>query len=351
MTAWGRSDRRVLLDCRYLHLGGAGRATELLLRGLQRIAPPGRWLLWGAESVRPQLWDGAEHVGCSRQPTSWWGQRELFAVPPHDAAVYMHQIRPLRLEPSVTLMHDTIPLRHGGSRPARAAKRTFLRASSAASSLVLTVSDYSRSCLLRDLGMARERLRVVRYPVDDAMAARVDALRSARAPRDRLLYVGRFAPHKDLQRLLDAFSRTSFRASGGELLVAGGSRTDCERMERLVTVRGLDNVRVEGHLPQPDLEELYATSAALVMPSLEEGFGLPVWEALCCGLPVCASDGGALRELVAGRGVVFRAGSADDMARAVDAAVASDPAEPPVEPSVEEFAASFVDALAALPAR
>jgi glycosyltransferase involved in cell wall biosynthesis len=64
---------------------------------------------------------------------------------------------------------------------------------------------------------------------------------------------------------------------------------------------------------------LYATSLFLVQPSLEEGFGLPAWEAISCGLPVCVSDGGSLPEVSRGFAEPFPAASVVAMSAAIDA--------------------------------
>jgi glycosyltransferase involved in cell wall biosynthesis len=80
------------------------------------------------------------------------------------------------------------------------------------------------------------------------------------------------------------------------------------------------------------------------VPSLEEGFGLPAWEAICCGLPVAASNGGSLPEATHGLAEMFRPTNEAELAAAVDRAAE---AAPPVlrdAPTIAEFAAEFVTA-------
>ena len=95
------------------------------------------------------------------------------------------------------------------------------------------------------------------------------------------------------------------------------------------------DVTVLGRRPQPELEELLATAIALVQPSLEEGYGLPVQEALFAGVPVAAARAGALPEVAAGRAELFDPYDLDDIARAIDAAAVSS-ARPdfPIEPAL-----------------
>src|SRR4051812_3765265 len=91
------ADRTVVLDCRCLGMGGAGRVLELLLREFQETAPPGRWVLWGRpERVEPLRFAGADLAPTDVNPLSIWGQRSIAAIPKGDVVVYMHQIRPLR---------------------------------------------------------------------------------------------------------------------------------------------------------------------------------------------------------------------------------------------------------------
>lgn len=336
-------DATVLLDCRWLGIGGAGRATELLLRGLQRSEPPGTWLLWGPALVRRFLWPGAEWRPSSTPPVRLWGQRDLIRVPACDVAIYMHQIRPLRPGRSVTLIHDTIPLRHGGSLPRRLLTRSYFRTVARLSTRILTVSEHSRACIERDLLVPPSRIRVVHYPIDDDMVVRVRALRERLPQREVAVYVGRFAPHKNLGGLFAAFSRTRFRQLGGRLLLAGGSPSEAADLRMFIEQHGLDHVSVQGPCSQEILEEIYATSRLLILPSFEEGFGLPPWEALACGLPVCISDGVPWARELSAEVHLFPARSISAMAAAIDRAAERGASTVVRGPGVAAFARVFVD--------
>ena len=338
------ANTRVLLDCRWIGLGGAGRTTELLLEGLVQVQPPGRWTLWGPPAVEAFLWERAGWAASRHSPLAWSGQRDVLGLPHHDVVIYMHQIRPLRPGPSITMIYDTIPL-HFGPPAMRRLKRAYLRAVGRVSSRILTVSDYSRRCIEQDLGIDAARIGVVHFPVDQGLAARVRELRDRLPLQDVALYVGRFAPHKNLRMLIEAFGATRFRRGGGRLLLIGGTPTEVRDLRAFVESGGHGAISVEGTGPQNRLDEAYATSRLLVMPSLEEGFGLPVWEALACDLPVCVSDGGALPEIT--RGVVesFPARSVEAMTAAIDRAARERPGPPArlQAPTVGVFAGAFVD--------
>ena len=344
MSLTGRS---IVIDCRWLGLGGAGRVTELLLRGLRELAPRGQWLLWGGAQLEGYVWSGATVVHARHPPTAMLGQRSTFSLPAHDLVVYMHQIRPLLTGPCATVILDTIPIRYGGSRITRMLKKRFLRQIARSSRLILTFSLFSRECIERDLKVAPSKIIFLKIPFDTEFRDRVAHVREREERRNVAFYVGRFSSHKNVQHLAVAFSRSRFAHEGGVLRLVGGSSKEVTQLEAFIRRRGIRQVNVEGPCPQSELEELYATSRLLIQPSLEEGFGLPVWDAMCCGLPFCTSDGGSLPEIAGEHGYVFPARSVNEMVRGIDAVTTDDYKAMQVTKAVstKEFASSFVEAL------
>jgi glycosyltransferase involved in cell wall biosynthesis len=317
------AENTVVIDCRWLGISGAGRTTELVLRGLGEDPPPGRWLLWGPESKAGALaWPGAEVRAIEDDPRLLAGQRHAFAVPRGDVHVFLHQQRPLRHLPSVTFVYDTIPLRYSSGPGLRVLKKAFLRRIARTSERIVTISEHSRACIVRDLGVPPEKVALIRFPFDDAFADRVLRLRAVSPRIENALFVGAFLPHKNIPRLLEAFGATAFCRDGGRLVLVVATQAQADALSgRLDHVqRGF--VHIRHSCSQGDLEHLFATSLFLVQPSLEEGFGLPAWEAMCSGLPVCVSDGGALPEVTAGFAEPFPAGSVPAMTAALDATAA-----------------------------
>jgi glycosyltransferase involved in cell wall biosynthesis len=325
----GLDGRRIVLDCRWLGLGGAGTVTELLLGELRGTPAPGTWVLWGKpERTEPLRPAGAELAPWSGDPRALAGQRDILRVPHGDVVLYGHQIRPLRPGRSVTVIHDTIPLRHGGTAASRRLKRAFLRGAARLSRRVLTDSEFSRECIERDLGVHRDRISVMTFPPDAQRSARVARLRDELGQEERLLYLGRFAPHKNLERLSLAFAGTAFAARGGTLLLVGGWDDETEHMRAWVAEQGLRGIEVRPACADEEVDRLLATSRALVLPSLEEGFGLPAYEAAASGLPVAASRTGAMASLSADDAVLFDPLSTDAIRAALDEAVGRPPHAP-----------------------
>ncbi|MEO1080890.1 MAG: glycosyltransferase family 4 protein [Pseudomonadota bacterium] len=180
---------------------------------------------------------------------------------------------------------------------------------------VVTVSERSRTDIARDFQRPLDQVDLVYNGIDTAVfRPNADIQRS-----DRLLIAtaSADAPLKGLRYLLEAYERLLPRFPDLELLVVGrpqpGGKTD-----RLLDALGIrDRVRFISGISTGELVRHYARATLAVVPSLYEGFGLPAGEAMACGLPVVATDGGALPEIVADAGVVVPAADSDTLASAI----------------------------------
>ena len=319
-TGYGRA--AVCVDCRWLGIWGAGRITELLLRGLHEDPPEVPYALWGKpEALAPFVWRGASVIPDGGDPRTWFGQQAWSRIPEAGVVLFGHQ-RPLRRVPSVTWLFDTIQLRYDAA--AVGARRAYLRRLAAVSDAVLTISRHSHASIEADLGVDPRRIAVVTPPVDWERADRVRARREQSAARAPIaLFVGRFALHKNLPALVEAFEKTDFRAAGGRLVLVGGAPGEVREVVDSIRPGQEVWVDVRGHTSDEDLDALLAEATLLVQPSLEEGFGLPVAEAMAAGVPVCVSDGGALPEVVGDLATPFPARSVEAMAASIDATAAA----------------------------
>lgn len=212
---------------------------------------------------------------------------------------------PFSFVPDVVTIHDILFETHPDLFKGAFSDRsvTLIRRSAKRARVVLTVSDFSRRALLERYGLPQDKVIVTPNAVDP------DVFRPAAAEpagfRERygldgpyLLSVGRIEPRKNLPRLIRAFSRARERLGGRVRLVIAGqadfrSREVFEEAERQPEA----SVKFLGPVPDRDLPSLYNLAEALAYPSLAEGFGIPVLEALSCGTPVLASPRGALPEV------------------------------------------------------
>jgi glycosyltransferase involved in cell wall biosynthesis len=165
---------------------------------------------------------------------------------------------------------------------------------------ILAPSESTRRDIVRLLGIDPARIRVIPYAASSRFCPAAADLRilearhGVRAPY--FLYVGTLEPRKNLARALRAFSRISPSLPDHSFVLAGQRGWKYE--EVLAAAARLDGrVRFLDYLTEEELPGLYAGATALVYPSLYEGFGLPVVEAMACGTPVITSRTSSLGEV------------------------------------------------------
>ncbi|MBZ5635713.1 MAG: glycosyltransferase family 4 protein [Acidobacteriia bacterium] len=180
--------------------------------------------------------------------------------------------------------------------------RMLLWAAVHRSDRLIAVSEATRSDLLRYYRFLKERIpkervSVIAHGVEPAFS-RLDRSHT----ESYLLCVSTLHPHKNLPRLIRAYGR---KERDFPLILAGLRGFHTETIERLIEEMGLqDSVQITGWVPREKLYSLYERARAFVYPSMFEGFGMPVLEALAAGVPVACSDIPPLRE-VAGDAALF----------------------------------------------
>lgn len=212
----------------------------------------------------------------------------------------------------VTTIHDLhyklVPEAHFGVLSL--GMRVLIPASARRSHRIVAVSHATARDLETHLRIPHEKIDVVQQGVNQQEPAEPTPEPRLRSQlqlgqRPILLCVAAKRPHKNLIRLVEAHARLD-RASR-PVLVLPGYPTPHERelTNRARELGTLEHLRLPHWLAQADLEGLYAAAAALVFPSLYEGFGLPVLEAMRRGVPVGCSDRGSLPEVAGGAALLF----------------------------------------------
>ena len=176
---------------------------------------------------------------------------------------------------------------------------------------LIAVSEATRSDLLCFYHIPEERVIVVHHGVEPAFS-RLDRSQ----PEDYLLCVSTLHPHKNLPRLIRAYGR---KKRDFRIILAGLRGFHAESIERETRELGLqDSVQITGWVPREQLYSLYARARAFVYPSMFEGFGMPVLEALAAGIPVACSDIPPLREVADDAALFFDPLSEDAIASAME---------------------------------
>ena len=161
---------------------------------------------------------------------------------------------------------------------------------------VATSSAYSAAVLGRYLRFAANKVRVI--PLGVSPAFRPPQATPAAQPSPYLLYVGAFKAHKNLTTLLAAFARIRERLPDHRLVLVGPSQWSYPELDQAIAdLRLADAVQVRGFVPEAELPALYAGASMFVLPSLYEGFGLPVLEAMACGTPVVCTNATSVPEV------------------------------------------------------
>ena len=252
--------------------------------------------------------------------TQWWDQVSLSRALAADGVSVLlspYYKGPLVAPcPVVLTVHDLFFIGYPGrSRPLYDATMTALaRLYAGRARAIVADSDYSKRAIVARLGVRPAKVAVI--PV--ALGAEFTPVGPSDAVTLRyaiaspyILYVGNFLPHKNLPRLLRAYAALPGTLGAGHALVlAGGDRVGRPALEALAARLGVaGRVVFPGLIDDRDLPALYSGASLAVLPSLEEGFGLPALEAMACGTPVVASSRGALPEVVGDAGLIVDAES------------------------------------------
>jgi glycosyltransferase involved in cell wall biosynthesis len=196
--------------------------------------------------------------------------------------------------------------------------------------IIITPSEYSRRSIVELLGVPEDRVLVVphgvtgslREPADPARLAEVRSRLGVRKPY--LLFVSKLDPLKNIDILLSVFARVREQLDV-QLVLAGPAGWYLPVLERRAAELSVsDDVHFLGHVSDEALHALYWGAEAMVFPSLFEGFGLPVLEAMACGTPVVCSDHCSLPEVAGDAAMLVDPTDVDALAAGVLRVVSDD---------------------------
>ncbi len=234
----------------------------------------------------------------SRAQWAWGEVQGVARAARHHGADLIHSpanFGPFRTSvPLVVTLHDMLAHKRPEFLPSRSGAiptKVLITGAARAASHIITVSESASADIQSILRIPRERISVVRPGSSGAAAASEPAERE----RGRIFSLGNRMPHKNFPRLVEALSHIP-EADRPRLTISGSHGAD--PLTEVVSRFGLEEwVDLRGWLTREELDGLYDTSTAVVFPTLFEGFGLPVLEAMERGCPVLCSDLPVLREV------------------------------------------------------
>jgi glycosyltransferase involved in cell wall biosynthesis len=242
----------------------------------------------------------------------------------------------------IVTLHDVIADHHPELIFPNARSKFFWKAKQYAAirqaDVIATVSEYSKREIIdyfkldeSDLRIISEAARPVFSVLNSNGRMAVELERHRINPGERfLLYVGGISPHKNLAALIAAFAEIAAGDDPLKLVLVGDYKDDpffsaYPGLKKQVDELGLqDRVIFTGFIPDEELAYLYNAATLVVLPSFEEGFGLPAIEAMACGTPVAASNCGSLPEVLGDAGRFFDPHDRNDIARAIDQVLADE---------------------------
>ncbi len=321
---------------------GIGRYTRGLVAALVRQAADDRLVLYSSEAPTPDSgFPRGEHVRTrlaglgrwaigNRWMTILWhrahvplpieaftGPVEVFHAPDFSLAPTLRARRVVTIHDLAYLSHPECALpsliAYLGDVVPRAVR---------SADAIVAVSATTADDLVARLGVPRERITVIPLGVEPWLRAVRDAEQlkkldaRLRLEHPLVLAVGTIEPRKNYVRLIEAFARASRAPEGPRMLaIAGRDGWLYESVYETVARCGVEErVRFLGFVSDADLPALYSTAELLALPSLYEGFGIPVLEAMACGTPVLCGDGGALPETAGGAALLVSPTDTDEIA-------------------------------------
>jgi glycosyltransferase involved in cell wall biosynthesis len=307
---------RIAIDARKLRDYGVGTYVRNLLRHLARLDAATEYVVLCRTADRAAVAELGENFRAVSEPSGAYSVREQFAVPlalRREGATLFHAphyvLPPLTPCRSVVTIHDCIHLRFPQYLPNRlgyAYARASLWMAAHRAARVLTVSEASKRDILGYLRVPDDRVTVIHNAIDERFheepaADEVMRVRERYQLNDPfILYAGNIKPHKNLERLIEAFHMT--RRGDLEhvkLLIIGDEISKYAGLRRTVHRYKLHkHVRFFGFVPDATLAILYRLARVFIFPSLYEGFGLPPLEAMASGTPVITSNVSSLPEVV-----------------------------------------------------
>jgi len=308
------------------HATGIGRYTEQLLIGIRAALPDVELWCVAHPAHGQKLAAYADRIIPSSAPM--YSLAAQMAIPGLvEGATLLHcphyDIPVLYSRRMSVTIHDVTHLLDPFFRntlKSRVFAKSLLKLAVAKARRIITISQYSKRMILEHLGGSESKISVIhRYasPIFSPMPqpeAKEIVCRDLDLCRDYFLFVGSPKPHKNLPVMFEAFAQLrSSQRREIELAIVGKDEKNQPALRELALRLGIDQrVRWIDSVSDELLRACYSAAQATILPSRQEGFGLPVIESMACGTPVICADAASLPEVAGGCSLLFDPSSAED---------------------------------------
>ncbi len=341
--AWGTLERvKVAIDIRRAGDFGVGTYIRNVVRALGRLDQEHEYFVIGDPARAEEIGQlpGNFHVVpffyAEESPKGYFGLRRLLRDLRCDLVHVPHLFWiPQKLPcPYVVTIHDVIDYMYRASNGAGLRRQLHFyctRHVLSHAARVFAVSNFTRKDVERVFSVPPERIEVIYNAIDERFRAGHATPEEREFIAERyqvnypfLLYAGRISPHKNVVRIIEAFSalKTELAKEGKltdlKLIIVGDELSKHPDLRRTVIKSGVQNdVRFLGFVPIDVLRIFYDAAKVFVFPSLYEGFGLPPLEAMSHGTPVVTSNTSSLPEVVGNAAVLVNPENVFDIMRAI----------------------------------
>ena len=312
---------KIAFDLRRIGNPGIGRYMKCLVEEILQQEPGHDYLLILPADALDTIRSNGANVTRIPGESRYYSIREQVELPrilrEHkvDLLHSPHFLLPLsRPCPTVVTIHDVVYIacaQDMQSRLGRLYYSVMMHASSRLATRIITDSIFSKNEIVRWLGVDPGTVSVIYPAVDTAFRPVPDSserealLSEYGIDREYILYAGIYKGRKNHAGLLRAFQHFLARGGEAQLVIAGPMNEGEHQLQHLADeLRIADHIVFTGFITDSDLGTLYSAARVYACPSLYEGFGFTVLEAMACGVPVVCSDAASLPE-VAGDAAVY----------------------------------------------
>lgn len=325
----------IAIDARKLSDFGIGTYTRNLIAALGELDQENQYILFAGLQASQDLEDLPDNFRVVVERSPSYSIRELMALSwrlfrlkvdlYHSTHYVLPAVVPCR---AVVTIHDIIHLLYPEYLPSALAffyAQRMIRRSLSRGDRIIAVSQNTKTDLMDYFKVDGRKIRVVYSGVTDRYRERLSDseistwLDEFGIDRPYLLFVGNPKPHKNLDNVVKAYARSLEIFDYEANLVCVGDREGMEfKVRQRAEQLGLkDRIQLIGHVPEEALPALYQGATLFVFPTLYEGFGLPVIEAMAAGVPVITSKTSALQEIAEGYGHLVNPLDVEEIAKAI----------------------------------